>query len=70
MSRPSRKPTLWTQSIDPDQPKHAAQANPDRHFSRRNVSARIRLRGLRRLIWVDTLHRVHNVSFLNIIYKC
>ena len=20
-------------SIDPDQPKHAAQANPDRHFS-------------------------------------
>ena len=31
---------------------------------RRNVSARISLRGLRMLIWVDTLRRVHNVGFL------
>ena len=64
-----------TYSIDPDQPKHAEQANPDRHFShpvdflfqesllytsihlRRNVSARISLRRLRRLIWIDTLRR-------------
>ena len=30
---------------------------------RRNVSARISLRGLRRLIWVDTLCRGHNVDF-------
>ena len=35
MSHPARKQTLWTlrKSIEPDQPKHAAQANPDRHFS-------------------------------------
>ena len=31
---------------------------------RRNVSARISLRGLRRLIWVDTLRRGHYVGFL------
>ena len=31
---------------------------------RRNVSARISLRGMRRLIWVDTLRRSHNVGFL------
>ena len=31
---------------------------------RRNVSARISLRGLRRLIWDDTLRRGHNVGFL------
>ena len=31
---------------------------------RRNVSARISLRGLRRLIWVDTLRGGHNVGFL------
>ena len=31
---------------------------------RRNVSARISLRGLRRLIWVDTLRRDHTVGFL------
>ena len=31
---------------------------------RRNVSARISLRGVRRLIWVDTLRRAHNVGFL------
>ena len=72
----------FTSSIDQDQPKHAAQANPDSHFSppvdflfqesllytsiplRRNVSARISLRRLRRLIWVDTLRRVYNVGFL------
>ena len=54
--------------MDPDQPKHAAEANPNRHFSppvyflfqetllytsiplRRNVSARISLRELRKLI--------------------
>ena len=31
---------------------------------RRNVSARISLRGMRKLIWVDTLRRYHNVGFL------
>ena len=69
-------------SIDPDLPKHAAQANPDIRCSppvdflfqesllytsfplRRNVSAMIILRGLRRLIWVDTLRRVHYIGFL------
>ena len=31
---PREKPTLWTpQSNDPDQPKLATQANPDRHVS-------------------------------------
>ena len=66
-------------SIEPDQ--HAAQANPDRHFSspggfmfqesllytsiplRRNVSARISLRRLRKLIRVDTLRRGHTFQF-------
>ena len=33
MSRPTRKQTLLTLCIDLDQHKHAAQANPDRHFS-------------------------------------
>ena len=33
MSGPERKPTLLTQSIDPDQPKHAAQAYSDIYFS-------------------------------------
>ena len=69
-------------SIDPDQPKHAAQANPDIHCSppvdflfqesllytsiprRRNVSTRITLRGLRKLIWIDKLRGVHTVGFL------
>ena len=78
---PSRWKTNIVDSIDPDQPKHAAQAYPYGHFSlpvdflfqesllytsiprRRNVSARISLRGLRRLIWVDTLCRCHNVGF-------
>ena len=83
MSRPARKPTLWIlrKVSNPDQPKHAAQAYPDRHLSPpvdflfqeallftsipliRNVSSRIRLRGLRRLIRVDTLRRGHNVGF-------
>ena len=31
---------------------------------RRNVSARISLLGLRMLIWIDTLRRVHNVGYL------
>ena len=31
---------------------------------RRNVSTRISLRGLRRVIWVDRLRRVNNVGFL------
>ena len=31
---------------------------------RQNVSVRISLRGLRRLIWVDTVRRAHNVGFL------
>ena len=57
--------------------EHAAQAYSERQFSapvdflsqeslllRRNMSARISLRGLRRLIWVDTLRRSHNVGFL------
>ena len=69
-------------SIDPDQPEHAAQANPDRHFSptldflfresllytsiplRRNMPVRISLRGLHRMILVDTLRRGHTVGFL------
>ena len=69
-------------SIDPAQPKHAAQANPEIHCSSRvdflfqesllytsipmirNVSTRISLRGQRRLIWVDTLRRVHTVGVL------
>ena len=73
--------SAYTLSIDSDQPKYAAQANPDRHFStsvdflfqesllftsipmRRNVSAWISMLGLRRLICVDTLRRVHNGGF-------
>ena len=65
-------------SIDPDQPKHAAQVNMDRHFAflfqesllftsislSRDVSARISLGGLHSLIWVDTLRKGHNVGFL------
>ena len=92
---PSREKTNIVDSalsIDPDQPKHAAQDNPDRHFlppvdclfqesllytfipRRSNVSARISLRGLRRLFWVDSLRRVHNVgclvdgSYVHVIY--
>ena len=85
MSRPTRKPTVWTLRIKhrADQPKHAAQANPGRHFShsvgflfqeslletsfplRRKMSARISLCGMRSMIWVDTLCRVHNVVFLS-----
>ena len=83
MSRPARTNIMASAyCIDPDQPKHAAQAFPDRHFSaavdflfqesliytsiplKRNVSARISLRGLRRLILVDTLRRGHNDGFL------
>ena len=65
--KPTRKPTFFVDCIDSDQPDHAAQANPDSKaflfqesllFTsiplRRNVSARISLRGLRRLIWFDT----------------
>ena len=70
-----------TNIVDPDQPKFAARANPDRHFStlvdflfqesllytsisqRRNVSTRITLRGLRRVIWVDTLRRAIMLVF-------
>ena len=39
---------------------------------RRYLSARISLRGLRRLIWVDTLRIVHNVVFFmeRFIYLC
>ena len=37
---------------------------------RRNVSAPISLRGLLRLIWVDTLRRVHNIGFLAERIKC
>ena len=93
--KPSREKTNIIDSalsIDPDQPKHAAQANPDRHLSPpadvlyqeslfftalslgRNVSARISLLGLRRLIWVDASRRSHNVGFLAgrfiLIRKC
>ena len=79
MSQSERNPTLWTlcrvsTRIGLSMPRRLV----DRHFSppvdflfkvtllypiRRNVSARISLRGLRRLIWVDTLRRVHNVGF-------
>ena len=31
---------------------------------RRNVSTRISLCGIRRVIWIDTLRSVHNVRFL------
>ena len=48
-------------SVYPGKPARHAYADPD---LRRNVSARISLRGLRRLIWVDTLRRGHNVGFL------
>ena len=84
MSRPARKPTVWTlrkvsTRISLSMPR---RVNPDRHFLppvdflfqesllytsislRRNVSARISLRGLHRLIWIVTLRRVHNVAFL------
>ena len=33
------------------------------------MSARISVFGLRRLIWVDTLRRVHTVGFLVYIYN-
>ena len=56
-------------SIDPDQPKHVTQANPDRHcsppvdflFQEALLYTSI---SLGRLIWVDTLRRCHNVGFL------
>ena len=69
-----------TNLVDPDQPNHAAQANPDRHCSppvdflfqesllytsipqRRNLSVRNSMCGLRRLIQVDILRRVHDVG--------
>ena len=72
----------------PDQPKHAVQAFPKRHYSppvdflfqelliytsiplRQNVSNWISLRGLRRLILIDTLRRGHNVGFLAGRLKC
>ena len=72
MSRSTKK------TIEPGQPQRAVQANPNRHVSppvnflfkesllntsillRRNVSDRI---SLRRLIWFDTLRRIHNVGF-------
>ena len=37
---------------------------------RRNVSARISSRGLRSLIWVNTLRRVHTVGFLDLRPMC
>ena len=57
----------------PNQPKHATQASPDRHCS--PVSGLITLYlyppetecvgpDKRRLIWIDTLRRGHNVGFL------
>ena len=67
-------------NVDPDQPKHAAQTNPDRHFLppvdflfqesllytsiplRRNVSARISLRGQRRLIW--SIHYAESIMLV------
>ena len=59
-------------SIDPDQPKPDRHFSPPEYFLfesllytsiplRRNLSARISMRGLRRLIWIDTLRKVHNV---------
>ena len=64
-------------SIDPDQPKHATQANPerDRHFSPpvdflfqesllyTSIPPETECVGPD-LIWVDTLRRDHNVGFL------
>ena len=78
-SREKTNIVVSTLSIDPDQLKQAypdRHFSPPVDFlfqesflytsisQRRNVSARISLRGLRTLIWVDTLRRCHNVGFL------
>ena len=72
MRSPARKPTVWTlRKANPDGP-----FSPPEDFLfqesllytsislRRNVSARNSLRGLRTLIWINTLRRGHNVGFL------
>ena len=74
--------SLMINTINLDQPKHAALTYPDRQFQlpldflfqesllytsiplRRDVSAQISLHGLRSLICVDSLRRVHTVGFL------
>ena len=87
LSRPARKPTLWTPRkvstrISLSMPRRLIRIYTFRllwifcfgnHYSiplRRNVSARISLRGLHRLIWVDTLRRFHNDGFLFERLKC
>ena len=77
MSRLSRKPTLWTLRKVPTRISliMPRRANQDRHLFascghysitqsplRRNVSVRISLRELRRLIWSDTLRRGHTIG--------
>ena len=78
MSRPARKPTLWTLRKVSTRISltHAAQFNPDRHFSPPvdflfqeslfytsfNLRRNVSVRIS--LIWVDTLRREHNVGFL------
>ena len=74
MSRLARKPTLRTSLSMPHNPNRHFLPSVNVLFQesllytsiqlRRNVSARISLRGLRRLIWVNTLRRGHNVGFL------
>ena len=69
---------LWTR-ISPSMPRRLTRTDTFRllwifrfrnHYSiplsppRRNVLARINMCELRWLIWLDTLRRVHNVSFL------
>ena len=61
----------YAQSIDADQPKHAAQANPGGHFSPPvdflfRESLLFTFIHLRRNVSVriDALRRVHNVGFL------
>ena len=78
MSRSTRKQTLWTlrkvsTRSSLSMPRRLTLTEVDFLFQeswlstsipmRRSVSAQISLRGLRRLIWVDTL-RVHNAGYL------
>ena len=80
MSRITGKPILWSMDADQPKHATKANPgrlfSPLVDFlfresllytsfpMRRNVSARISLRGNAHLIWVDTLRKVHNVGFL------
>ena len=81
MSRPARRPTLWTlrkasTRISICMSRRLTRTDNVRllqifcfrnNYSiplRRKVSVRTSQRGLRRLILIDTLRRVHNVGFL------